>query len=71
MDGLLAAMADVDKAVAIIREADDAASASINLQSYFSLSKEQSEAVLALTLKRLTSLETSKLQEEQGDLQAR
>ena len=41
------------------------------LQAQFGLSQEQAEGVLGMTLRRLTSLETSKLQDEQAQLQAR
>lgn len=34
----------------------------------YSLSREQAEGVLGLTLRRLTSLEAAKLQEEQAQL---
>lgn len=55
-----------------IRSAPDAASASAALQSPpFDLSKQQAEGVLGLTLRRLTSLEAAKLQEEQATLQAK
>ncbi len=55
-----------------IRSAPDAASASAALQSPpFDLSKEQAEGVLGLTLRRLTSLEAAKLQEEQATLRAK
>lgn len=37
----------------------------------FGLSKEQSEGVLSLTLRRLTSLEEAKLKDEQATLQAK
>lgn len=55
-----------------IRSAPDAAAASAALQSApFELSKEQAEGVLGLTLRRLTSLEAAKLQEEQATLRAK
>jgi DNA gyrase/topoisomerase IV subunit A len=37
----------------------------------FDLSREQAEGVLGMTLRRLTSLESGKLQQEQAELQAR
>lgn len=55
-----------------IRAAPDSASAAAALQaSPFELSREQAEGVLGLTLRRLTSLESAKLQEEQATLQAK
>lgn len=71
VDGLITAMSNIDATVKIIREAKDGASAAANLQQSFSLTKEQAEGVLALTLRRLTSLESGKLAEEQATLQAR
>jgi DNA gyrase subunit A len=71
VDGLLAAMQDLTKVVALIRAAPDAAEASASLQAAFALSKEQAEGVLAMTLRRLTSLEKGKLDEEQQTLQAK
>ncbi|PRW61571.1 DNA gyrase subunit A [Chlorella sorokiniana] len=72
VDGFLSAMSHLDAVVQAIRAAPDAASASAALQSApFDLSKEQAEGVLGLTLRRLTSLEAAKLQEEQATLQAK
>lgn len=41
------------------------------MQERFGLSQEQAEGVLGMTLRRLVSLEASKLQEEQRTLQAK
>lgn len=71
VDGYLTAMSNVDQVVKTIRAAVDAASASESLQAQFGLSKEQAEGVLGLTLRRLTSLESDKLTEEQTTLKAR
>ncbi len=46
------------------------AAASEALQQQFSLSKEQAEGVLNMSLRRLTSLETNRLQEESQQLHA-
>ena len=69
--GLLLAQADLDGVVKTIRAAADAASASIALRSSHGLSEEQAEAVLAMALRRLTSLEAGKLRAEADDLAAR
>ena len=72
VDGFLAAMRDLDAVVHAIRQASDAAAAGAALQAEpFGLSREQSEGVLGMTLRRLTSLESNKLQEEQAQLQAK
>jgi hypothetical protein len=41
------------------------------LQAKFGLSQEQAEGVLGMTLRRLTSLESTKLQDEQAQLRAK
>ncbi|PSC74003.1 DNA gyrase subunit A [Micractinium conductrix] len=72
VDGFLTAMRDLDAVVAAIRAAPDSAAAGAALQAApFGLSKEQSEGVLSLTLRRLTSLEEAKLKDEQATLQAK
>lgn len=71
VDGYLVAMRALDDVVAVIRQSTDAATASALLQSNFAMSKEQAEGVLGMTLRRLTSLEQNKLQEEQEALQTR
>ena len=57
--------------VATIRAADDGASAASQLRSLYGMSGEQAEGVLNLSLRRLTSLEARKLQEESDTLTAR
>lgn len=47
------------------------AAASEALQQQFSLSKEQAEGVLNMSLRRLTSLEANRLQEESQQLNTR
>lgn len=57
--------------VALIRGAEDSAAASAALQHATGLSKHQAEAVLNLSLRRLTSLEVQKLQAEDDSLTLR
>ena len=71
VDGFLIAMTNMDNVVNIIRAADDADSATGELQSKFGLTKEQAEGVMSLTLRRLTSLENKKLEEEQAVLRTK
>lgn len=59
------------KVVALIRQAEDSAAASAGLQHACGLSKNQAEAVLNLSLRRLTSLEEQKLQAEDDSLTRR
>lgn len=71
VDGFVLAMTNLDKVVSIIRGADDSESAMTQLQGTFGLTKEQAEGVMGLTLRRLTSLENKKLEEEQATLRAK
>ncbi|GIL85975.1 hypothetical protein Vretifemale_14492 [Volvox reticuliferus] len=59
----------LDAVVADVRAAADGAAARSALVSQHGLSEEQAEAILGLTLRRLTGLEAAKLQQEQGELQ--
>ena len=69
--GLLSAMADMDGVVADIRAAADSAAAAAALMQKRKLSEEQAEAVLAMALRRLTTLEAGKLEAEAAELAAR
>ena len=71
MKGLLIAMESMDAVVATVRSAPDAASASAQLVSKFGLSELQAEAVLAMALRRLTSLEADKLHRESEELSSK
>lgn len=68
--GLLLAMADMDAVVATIRGAADGAAAAVALKQSHGLSSDQADAVLAMALRRLTTLETGKLQSEADELSA-
>ena len=57
--------------VATIRQAADGPAAAAALQAAFGLSSGQTEGVLSLSLRRLTSLEVQKLQQEADALNAR
>ncbi|WIA34417.1 hypothetical protein OEZ86_012752 [Tetradesmus obliquus] len=70
VEGLLAALAQLDEVVQAIRAAPDGAAARAALTSRFGLSGAQAEAVLSMTLRRLTGLEAGKLREEQQQLAA-
>jgi len=64
IDGLLIAIANIDEIVQIIKSATDTADARAKLMKKYSLSEEQTNAILEMPLRRLTSLQTQKLQEE-------
>ena len=68
--GLLTALDAIDEVVAIIRGSEDTAAARISLMERFDLSRIQTDHILDMPLKRLTALETRRLLEERGDLEA-
>ena len=68
--GYLAMLEDVPAAIAIIRGAEDGRAAESALMERFALSKPQAEAILAMPLRRLTSMEASKIAEEDARLAA-
>src|SRR4051794_21335255 len=68
LEGLLVAMQDIDRVIAIIRAAPDSDVARTNLMEEFELSQRQAQAILDLRLARLTQLEAGKIREEHADL---
>ncbi len=68
VEGLLAALTNVDRVIQILREAADGSTAKLALQRTFDLSDRQSDAILAMPLRRLTGLEQQNLQREFSDL---
>ncbi|WP_250033392.1 DNA gyrase/topoisomerase IV subunit A [Paractinoplanes maris] len=68
VDGLLIALIDIDRVVAIIRGSDDAASAKASLMSEFSLSDIQATYILDTPLRRLTRFDRIELETEQERL---
>jgi DNA gyrase subunit A len=70
VDGLLIALIDIDRVVAIIRGSDDAASAKAALMSEFSLSDIQATYILDTPLRRLTRFDRIELETEQERLRA-
>lgn len=71
VEGFLKAMAALDGVIKVIRGAQDGADASAQLQQGFNLSSEQAEGVLNMSLRRLTSLEAQKLEDEAQKLRDR
>lgn len=70
LDGLLLAIDNIDRVIAIIRAAKSADEASTNLIAEFSFSELQTKAILDMKLQRLTGLEKNRLQEEDFGLRA-
>ena len=68
IDGLLVALSAIDEVVATIRSSKDADTAKKKLVKGFTLSEVQASHILEMPLRRLTSLEVSKLKEEASEL---
>ena len=66
--GLLLILADIDKAISIIRASEDVNDAKNGLQNYFKIDDIQSEYILTLQLRRLTKYDTLELQTEHDQL---
>jgi len=64
VDGLLLALADIDRVIELIRGSRTPDSAKAKLRKELKLSELQAEAILAMRLARLTGLETGKLDAE-------
>ncbi|MEH1789301.1 DNA gyrase subunit A [Nostoc sp.] len=64
VEGLLKALSNLDEVIQILRQAPDGSTAKITLCSQLDLSEVQGDAILAMPLRRLTSLEQQNLQQE-------
>ncbi|MDR0850820.1 MAG: DNA gyrase subunit A [Christensenellaceae bacterium] len=70
LEGLVIALANIDKVIKIIKASQDKIEASQKLCSNFALSERQANAILEMRLQRLTSLEVFKIKEELQQLEA-
>jgi DNA gyrase subunit A len=68
LEGLLIALDNLDEVIALIRGSRDPETARIGLVEKFELSVVQAQAILQLTLSRLTALEADKIKQEHADL---
>lgn len=68
LNGLAAVLLDIDKAIAIIRSADDATYARTALMEAFTLDETQADHVLSLQLRRLTKMDQVELDNEKDKL---
>ena len=68
VEGLITALGALQRVIALITAAADAASARASLQVQLDLSERQADAVLAMPLRRLTGLEQESLRKEADDL---
>jgi DNA gyrase subunit A len=71
LDGLLIALANLDEVIALIRGSRDSETARAGLVERFELTVIQAQAILQLTLSRLTALEADKIKTEHADLMER
>src|SRR3954470_7668128 len=70
VDGLLIALLDIDRVVALIRASDDAAAARAALMAEFGLTEIQATYILDTPLRRLTRFDRIELETEQERLRA-
>jgi DNA gyrase subunit A len=70
LEGLLIALKNLDAVIKLIRASKDAESARSGLMSQFKLTQVQAQAILDLTLRRLTSLERDKITAEHQEIAA-
>ena len=68
LEGLLVALANLDEVIALIRGSRDPEAARNGLVERFELTIIQAQAILQLTLSRLTALEADKIKQEHADL---
>ena len=68
VEGLLIALKNIDKIIAMIKKSKNAAAALEELITSFKLSRKQAQAVLETRLQQLTSLEKDKLNKEHKEL---
>jgi len=64
LEGLLAALANLDDIIATIRGADSADDARTQLTTRFTLTMEQAQAILDMQLRRLAALERQRIEDE-------
>jgi DNA gyrase subunit A len=70
LEGLLIALRNLDAVIRLIRASQDTESARSGLMQRFNLTQTQAQAILDLTLRRLTSLERDKIEAEHKEIQA-
>ncbi len=64
LEGLVMALADIDRVIAVIKKSKDKDDAKINLIAKFKLSERQTEAILEMRLQQLANLERLRVEEE-------
>ena len=71
LEGLVKALANIDRVIEIIKSSRDRYEASEKLMGEFYLSDKQTNAILDMRLARLTSLEVEQLKNELAELEAK
>jgi DNA gyrase subunit A len=69
VEGLLAALNNLDALIEILRHAADGTTAKYRLVEELAISETQADSILAMPMRRLTGLERQKLETEREDLQ--
>ncbi|MBP0018739.1 MAG: DNA topoisomerase 4 subunit A [Cyanobacteria bacterium SBLK] len=69
VEGLLAALNNLDLTIEILRHAPDGTTAKVSLQERLGISEAQADSILAMPMRRLTGLERQKLETEAEELQ--
>lgn len=68
VEGLLVALSDIEEVISIIKSSKDVNKARSSLKVVYKITDIQANAILDMTLKRLTGLELGKLQKEHAEL---
>jgi DNA gyrase subunit A len=68
LEGLTIALNNIDAVIALIKKASSAQEAKVELETNYSLSEEQSQAILDMKLQKLTGLEQEKIKEEYKEI---
>jgi DNA gyrase subunit A len=71
VEGLLRSLERLDEVIDVLRHAPDGSTAKVTMQERFGFSDRQTDAILAMPLRRLTGLERQHLQTEYDELSQR
>ena len=71
LEGLIVALDHLDEVISLIRNAESADAALVELQTRFELSELQARAILDMQLRRLAALERQRILDEYAELQGR
>ncbi|MCA6523192.1 MAG: DNA topoisomerase (ATP-hydrolyzing) subunit A [Pseudanabaena sp.] len=69
LEGLVLVLQDLDRLIRILRFANNSNLAKTDLQTEFTLSETQAEAILSMPLRRITAIEQQKIREDLDALQ--